>query len=847
MTKTPLRILALFLSLSLAAPHPVLALREQPVREKKPAVLAGLEDALRGDPAPLIRLTSAALIPAPVSSAPTPALSGQVVPLAAAGAEESYVDKVKKLVVSTLLPAIDQDIKRRSSLGPWFYRLLTRRDWESAFLRFDAPGSKPRLALIDGEKGERWVHMHHIRTGMGLILRLVLSQDGTFPTVDRLMAEPLLSHSSQKHPFNPDGLEGFVPLEGLLSPGALETLREAASRKINSQAGLLQAARERRPAPMVLARAVEPPGARGLFQIFLRKNVKSPYEIPGFLQDPRIIFRQLALAAAFAGAEEERNILVSEAVNQVRPLIEAGKIAFVRWGDVVLEGDAITENAVLAQAKKVQDGGWLQVHVEGETAEFFPPHDYRPFRGQVAQAKRSLQAMLRGVVRLPARWIIGHQALSSYPELYGFQGFQSVHLEGRRLFEKYPKRVCYYTTGPLDPRAKKFISNVARRMSGTPEVVVLSGDGLKEFLSQFLSIGGDQVLEAETALKTLAEDQKRKRGIAAGTEEAASVFTPEELSRCSGRWMREFVITGSEIRRLVATYNVFASYVQAGRVIGDLGGTNRALNRLLTQGIQRSWNPEAYQVWINQLPESALVGRLADRLEDRIGGARETDRPQTITVVDFLKELGLNPADVSEQARITQLLTQHGIEVRDGTVILQLNLTLLRPAAVPQVLVPIPPSPSAAGTEERIEEPGKEDFFRTLLPAGVDGQSPLVITAGLEAAFPALGNLAGLESYGIHLQGAEDPGSFVARLIAQNPNLTGLRAAGLEAEMPVFGAVAQMAGLEFSGISPENRTSFRGVLLAILSALSGAEESAIEAIAGFEAFMAGLKASAQAA
>ncbi len=83
------RILGLFLSLTLALPNSALALREQPIADKRPAVLAGLGEALEGNPGPLLRLASAALPPATASPIFAPATRHPEFPLAAAGLEES--------------------------------------------------------------------------------------------------------------------------------------------------------------------------------------------------------------------------------------------------------------------------------------------------------------------------------------------------------------------------------------------------------------------------------------------------------------------------------------------------------------------------------------------------------------------------------------------------------------------------------------------------------------------------------------------------------------------------------------------------------------------------------------
>ena len=85
------RIPALFLSLILAVPRSALALREQPIREKKPVVLGGLEEALNGNPDDLLQLASAALSPAASSSSPVPAwAAGRPKLPRTAGAEEGF-------------------------------------------------------------------------------------------------------------------------------------------------------------------------------------------------------------------------------------------------------------------------------------------------------------------------------------------------------------------------------------------------------------------------------------------------------------------------------------------------------------------------------------------------------------------------------------------------------------------------------------------------------------------------------------------------------------------------------------------------------------------------------------
>ena len=90
-TKDIRRALATFLALSLAMSSPAFALRDQEVAEKKPEVLAGLEEALRGDPGRLVQManTTFSLSRTPATTAPAPTPATAVPSIAAAGMEES--------------------------------------------------------------------------------------------------------------------------------------------------------------------------------------------------------------------------------------------------------------------------------------------------------------------------------------------------------------------------------------------------------------------------------------------------------------------------------------------------------------------------------------------------------------------------------------------------------------------------------------------------------------------------------------------------------------------------------------------------------------------------------------
>lgn len=107
------RSLALFLSFAIALPNPAFALREQPIKEKKPAILAGLEETLLSDnPAngllQLTELTGATLTAPAGKPIPTPAVDGLQVPLIAAGAEEAGGIPVPKGVRAEVWKEIDR-------------------------------------------------------------------------------------------------------------------------------------------------------------------------------------------------------------------------------------------------------------------------------------------------------------------------------------------------------------------------------------------------------------------------------------------------------------------------------------------------------------------------------------------------------------------------------------------------------------------------------------------------------------------------------------------------------------------------------------------------------------------
>ncbi len=81
------RLLAVALACALAVPNPIFALRDPETLEKKPVVLSGLEEALRGDPKQLLKLASATSNPSPILA--TPAAIPTVAPaISAAGMEE---------------------------------------------------------------------------------------------------------------------------------------------------------------------------------------------------------------------------------------------------------------------------------------------------------------------------------------------------------------------------------------------------------------------------------------------------------------------------------------------------------------------------------------------------------------------------------------------------------------------------------------------------------------------------------------------------------------------------------------------------------------------------------------
>ncbi len=84
-----LRVIAAFLALSLTLSTPAFALRDQEPMEKKPEILSGLEEALRGDPNRLVQFASTALGLSSSSATPATSPPAAVSPRSAVGLEEA--------------------------------------------------------------------------------------------------------------------------------------------------------------------------------------------------------------------------------------------------------------------------------------------------------------------------------------------------------------------------------------------------------------------------------------------------------------------------------------------------------------------------------------------------------------------------------------------------------------------------------------------------------------------------------------------------------------------------------------------------------------------------------------
>jgi len=122
------------------------------------------------------------------------------------------------------------------------------------------------------------------------------------------------------------------------------------------------------------------------------------------------------------------------------------------------------------------------------------------------------------------------------------------------------------------------------------------------------------------------------------------------------------------------------------------------------------------------------------------------------------------------------------------------------------------------------------DFLETIAPNGL---VPVVVSAGLEAQYPQLDILAGLEGSPF-VAADEDPVDGVLNLIQQFPAVRQYVFVGSRVD-PFIG-VAAAAGLEVSHVILPESASFKWLILQVLAHATGLEASAVEARADFQQF-----------
>ena len=165
------------------------------------------------------------------------------IPLATAGLEETYAERVRA------------QVRKEISAVIAFSRRI------SHFIGYDATTKRPRSALVRGRKigdeYEWWVHLH--LEPNGFLFRLMISE-GKIVGVTDPMGEPVPDE------FSAEKLEGFAFLQGLIDPKDVAWLVEKAQQKILSTASDLEAGIRDNNPRFVLARAIDP-GSTALFQM----------------------------------------------------------------------------------------------------------------------------------------------------------------------------------------------------------------------------------------------------------------------------------------------------------------------------------------------------------------------------------------------------------------------------------------------------------------------------------------------------------------------------------------------------------------------------------------------------
>jgi hypothetical protein len=142
-----------------------------------------------------------------------------------------------------------------------------------------------------------------------------------------------------------------------------------------------------------------------------------------------------------------------------------------------------------------------------------------------------------------------------------------------------------------------------------------------------------------------------------------------------------------------------------------------------------------------------------------------------------------------------------------------------------------------AGLEEEAARERVREFLRVLGKEAQRGMIPILIGRSLQGEDARFRALAGLEEFGIYLDpGARERGSLFTQFV-----VGGYRHflfAGLEEEGKALRPLADLSGMTFDAVLPQQ---FEKLFPLLMAQAAGLEQGAVEAREGFGQFMAGLE------